>query len=99
YSDTNLQYVGPAQEKSTLGRWLMKAGNRMLAQPAAHGAWPSLYAASMPDVQGGQYYGPDGFREFGGHPTTVGCRKLARNPEVAAGLWQVSEELTGVRFP
>jgi NAD(P)-dependent dehydrogenase (short-subunit alcohol dehydrogenase family) len=37
---------------------LMKVGNVVLAQSDAQGAWPSLYAATMPSVAGNDYYGP-----------------------------------------
>ena len=32
------------------------------------GALPTLYAATAPDVQGGDYYGPSGWRELRGYP-------------------------------
>ena len=37
-----------------------KALNPFMAQDAATGALPTLYAATAPDVQGGDYYGPGG---------------------------------------
>ena len=40
----------------------------MFAQTAEQGALPTLYAATAPDVQGGDYYGPDGFQELRGQP-------------------------------
>ncbi|OBJ78495.1 short-chain dehydrogenase, partial [Mycobacterium marseillense] len=40
----------------------------VLFQSAAMGALPTLRAATDPDVQGGQYFGPDGFLEQRGHP-------------------------------
>ncbi|HEY1075810.1 MAG TPA: oxidoreductase [Fontimonas sp.] len=98
YSDTNLQYAGPALEKSAFGTWLMKVGNGIFAQPAELGALPSLYAATAEDVNGGDYIGPDGFQQIRGYPRKVGCRKLARDSGIAARLWQVSEELTGVKY-
>jgi hypothetical protein len=33
-----------------------------------------------------------------GHPKPVPFLKAARDPETARRLWEVSEELTGVRF-
>lgn len=98
YSDTNLQYAGPALEKSAVGTWMMKVGNAIFAQPAELGALPSLYAATAPDVDGGDYIGPDGFRQIRGYPRKVGCRKLARDPQIAQRLWSISEELTGVKY-
>jgi NAD(P)-dependent dehydrogenase (short-subunit alcohol dehydrogenase family) len=98
YSDTNLQYVAPQIENSALGKLMMKVGNAILAQPAAMGALPSLYAASMPDVNGGDYIGPDGFQQMRGYPTKVGSRSAARNPELQRRWWELSEQLTGIKY-
>ena len=73
-------------------------GNRLFAQSAEMGALPTLYAATGPDVQGGQYFGPSGLLEMRGYPKVVGSNKKSRDPELAAKLWAVSEELTGVTF-
>ncbi|MGH8904519.1 MAG: short-chain dehydrogenase, partial [Egibacteraceae bacterium] len=56
------------------------------------------YAATAGDVRGGDYIGPDGRGELRGHPTKVGTSAAARDPAVAARLWAVSEEATGVRY-
>lgn len=98
YSATNLMFVGPAQEKSALGRLAMQLGNALFSQSADMGALPSLYAATAADVHGGDYIGPDGWRQMRGHPRKVGCRREARDAALAARLWQVSERLTGVRY-
>jgi hypothetical protein len=47
---------------------------------------------------GGQYYGPDGFRELRGHPVVVVSSKRSHDAEIQRRLWTVSEELTGVTF-
>ena len=39
---------------------VMAVGNKLLAQSAEMGALPTLFAATVPDVEGGAYYGPDG---------------------------------------
>lgn len=62
------------------------------------GALPTLYAATMPDVEPGSYYGPDGFREMTGFPMRVDCKPQAKDPAAAARLWEVSEKLTGAKF-
>ncbi len=46
-------------------------------QSDADGALPSLYAATMPDVRGGEYFGPDGRFERRGTPTRVGRSRQA----------------------
>jgi NAD(P)-dependent dehydrogenase (short-subunit alcohol dehydrogenase family) len=98
YANTHLQATGPEQSGNKL--MLVGAGmlNRMAAQSDAMGALPQLYAAAMPDVSGGEYFGPDGRFESRGFPSRVGTTKAARNPEAARRLWQVSEELTGVTY-
>jgi hypothetical protein len=76
----------------------MKLTNLILAQSAEMGALPSLYAASFPGLEGGSYVGPDGIGEFRGHPHLVTPSGAARDEPLAARLWEVSEDLTGVRF-
>jgi hypothetical protein len=52
----------------------------------------------MPDLQGGEYYGPDGMFERAGAPTKVGCTRAARDVRSAERLWDLSERETGVTF-
>jgi NAD(P)-dependent dehydrogenase (short-subunit alcohol dehydrogenase family) len=94
YSATNLQSTGP----TGIMKAFLAVGNRVLAQNAEQGALPTLYAATSPDVEGGQYYGPDGFREARGWPRQVKVIAEGRDPAVGRRLWQVSEELTGVEY-
>jgi NAD(P)-dependent dehydrogenase (short-subunit alcohol dehydrogenase family) len=94
YAATNLQFAAaPA-----LDRLVMRLSNLTLAQSADMGALPSLYAATYPDLEGGSYVGPDGIGEFRGHPRLVSPNRAARDQRVAAHLWAVSEELTGIHF-
>ncbi len=76
----------------------MNWGNRLIAQPDSAGALPQLYAATMPDVSPGEYFGPDRLFQLRGHPTRVGSSAAARDDEAARRLWQLSEELTGVVY-
>jgi len=80
------------------GSALMRWANSLMAQPAAMGALPSLYAATAPAVQGGDYLGPGGFKELRGYPAKVGSSDEARDPELAARLWARSELLTGTKY-
>jgi NAD(P)-dependent dehydrogenase (short-subunit alcohol dehydrogenase family) len=70
---------------------------RLIRQSAAAGARPALVAATR-DLPGGSYLGPDGAREQRGRPTMVGRSAPASDPELAARLWTLSEQLTGVDF-
>jgi len=94
YAATNLQFSGPPR----LDRLGLAAANRLLAQSADMGALPALYAATYSALEGGTYIGPDGFAEQRGHPKIVAPSRAARDEAVARRLWEVSEELTGVRF-
>lgn len=70
-----------------------------LLNTAEMGALPTLRAATDPAVRGGQYYGPDGFRELRGHPILVDSSSQSKDVAIQERLWKVSEELTGVTFP
>jgi hypothetical protein len=76
---------------------LMAIGNRIIAQSAEQGSWPTLYAATQ-DIPGGSYVGPDGPGESRGHPTLVSPNAAARDAETARKLWELSERLTGVTY-
>jgi NAD(P)-dependent dehydrogenase (short-subunit alcohol dehydrogenase family) len=94
YSATNLQLSGP----TGLMKAVLRVGNQLIAQSAEQGALPQLYAATAPGVESGSFIGPDGFREARGHPTEVQPVDRARDAEAGRRLWEVSEELTGVRY-
>jgi len=70
-------------------------GNRLLAQDAASGALPTLYAA-VADLPGNTFAGPSGFGGTRGAPAPGARSRAASDAEVARRLWQVSESLTGV---
>ena len=75
-----------------------RIGNRLLAQDEDGGALPTLYAA-VADVPPAGFAGPGGFMEQRGAPKLVGRSGAALDADVARRLWDVSEELTGARFP
>jgi NAD(P)-dependent dehydrogenase (short-subunit alcohol dehydrogenase family) len=98
YAATNLQSQGARMDGSRAKAFVAELGNRLFAQSDAQGALPALYAATMPDVAGGEYFGPDGIGGSRGYPTRAQTTKAARDPDLAARLWDVSEELTGVTY-
>lgn len=72
---------------------------RRVAMGSPEGAaWPSLYAATSPDVVSGGYYGPAGTDQTSGAPKRVKLPRGADDPAEGAGLWHESERLTGVQF-
>ena len=83
----------------TLLKPLFALAGPLLFQNAAMGALPTLRAATDPDVEGGQYYGPDGLGEQRGHPKLVSSSAQSHDEDVQRRLWAVSEELTGVTYP
>ena len=97
YAATHLQAAGPEMAGSDLMRRFMDVGNRLFAQSDEKGALPTIYAATMA-VPPGAYVGPDGRFEMQGAPTLVGTTNAARDASAQRRLWEVSEELTGIRF-
>ena len=82
------------QQHSTLFRMI----NPILGMEPRQGALPTLHAATADDVAGGEYYGPDGWQGWRGWPRRVDMSDAAKDPKSARKLWELSEELTGVRF-
>lgn len=62
------------------------------------GALPQIRASVDPIVKGGEFYGPDGFREMKGFPVVVQSNAASHNPEDAKKLWLFSEKITGISF-
>jgi hypothetical protein len=98
YAATNLQAAGPRMSGSRFSERLMEVANRLFAQSAALGALPTLYAATAADIQGGEFIGPLGLLGMCGAPGKVRSSARSHDRAVATRLWQVSEELTGVRY-
>jgi hypothetical protein len=92
YSHTNLQ--GASGRK--LGDAVISAATRVVATNADFGARQTLYAASQ-DLPGNTFVGP----RFGyiGRTQPVGRSRRARDAATATALWELSEQLTGAKFP
>lgn len=82
------------QRTTALVRFL----NHFVAMKPPQGALPTLRAATDREASGGDYYGPDGFLQIRGHPKRIDMVKQAKNAADAARLWEISEDLTGVRY-
>ncbi|GIH01944.1 short-chain dehydrogenase [Rhizocola hellebori] len=95
YAATNLQSTGPTGVLA----FLMRFGNSLFAQSMEMGALPQLYAATDPAARSGEFYGPDGMGEQKGYPKVVQPVESAKDPQTAARLWKLSEEITGVEYP
>jgi NAD(P)-dependent dehydrogenase (short-subunit alcohol dehydrogenase family) len=62
------------------------------------GAQPTLKAALDTSVSGGDYYGPQGFREMKGEPGHAKRSEVAKDKKTAKKLWEISETLTDCTF-
>jgi NAD(P)-dependent dehydrogenase (short-subunit alcohol dehydrogenase family) len=102
---TNLQISGPShgRDKPSLMEHLYKLSWRFtpfLWQEIDEGILPALYAAVAPQTHGGAFYGPRGVYEAaGGGVRLAKVPAQARNEADSRRLWEVSEQLTGVRYP
>jgi NAD(P)-dependent dehydrogenase (short-subunit alcohol dehydrogenase family) len=94
YANTDLH----SHSESLFGHLMVLSG-RIIGQPAELAAQPTLFAATVPGLPGGTYVGPGGPLEIRGAPKIVGFARTARDPRVAAMLWDRSERLTGVTPP
>lgn len=98
WTRSNLAGNGAALGESRVRRRLGRLAGTNLGQSAAGGALPVLCAATASSLHGGQYVGPAGFMQMWGPPRVAQPTRRARDLEMAAQLWAVSEELTGVRY-
>ena len=94
YAATNLQ----GRSGNPISNLAAAIGNRLIAQSDAMGALPTLFAATT-DVAGGTYIGPNGIRHMRGHPAVNVPAPRALDVVTARGLWELSEQLTGVSWP
>ncbi|MGB5485258.1 oxidoreductase [Parasphingorhabdus sp.] len=77
---------------------LFRPLSSLFMNSAAQGAWPTLAAAAGENVESGQYFGPSRNGEWVGPAREVQARSKAKRIEPAKKLWDISEELTGVRY-
>lgn len=77
-----------------LDRLISPVASRVARAPE-DAALPILYAATVPELEGGSFVGPR--TEFRGpmRVTRIPVRPPGNDPDLARRLWEVSEELTG----
>ncbi|OBK16408.1 oxidoreductase [Mycobacterium asiaticum] len=92
FSHTNLQGASGRKLSDAVVSW----GTGVMATDADFGARQTLYAASQ-DLPGDSFVGP----RFGylGRTQQIGRSRRARDPQMAAALWELSERLTSIGFP
>lgn len=93
FAATNLQ-----KTHNPVEGFVMSIMNRLVAQDAAGGALPTLYAATA-DIPGNSFAGPSGRGQVKGSPKLVSRTDAASDIDVAKRLFVESEKLTGVTFP
>ncbi len=106
-ADSKSLAAHPGGSRTNLDRYLRGRLWYKLVRPFARfvfiqspemGALPLIRAATDPNVKGGEYFGPGGFMEQRGWPVRVDSSRLSKDEKLAKRLWEVSEELTGVRY-
>ncbi|CAM5619397.1 oxidoreductase [Streptomyces avidinii] len=104
YAATNLHVGATPQAGTTLTSRITVAantlgnaiGNTVVAQSAASGALPTLYAATAPGVRPDEFIGPRlGWR---GAPVRSWRAKWTLDDKSGERLWAASEKLTGVSY-
>jgi NAD(P)-dependent dehydrogenase (short-subunit alcohol dehydrogenase family) len=98
YSATNLTTAGVRSHGGLFSRLLIRFGDRLIAQPAAQGALPILFAAASPEARGGTMIGPDGPGEMRGYPALGSIAEHGLDEAMAQRVWAFTEELTGAAF-
>jgi NAD(P)-dependent dehydrogenase (short-subunit alcohol dehydrogenase family) len=87
------QGMGASALMRTVAPMLVK----VFTQSAAAGARPTLFAAT--EAEPGSYTGPQRFGETRGRIGPARLSPSAQDQQLGRRLWQVSEELTGLRYP
>ena len=86
------------EDAPLLTRVTWKIISPVIAQSAAKGAWPEVLSATEPDLEAEALYGPTGMAEMSGPVGKSRLEPHALDREVAARLWTVSEEKTGLEW-
>jgi hypothetical protein len=95
YAATDLVASGTEMHAGFVG-----AFNGVFAQSAERGSLPTVYAALDNDAQSGRFYGPDGWllELWGSRVAPAHVPHLAKDEDLAKRLWDLSEEVTNVKF-
>ncbi len=98
WTRTNLQTAGGAIDESKGQIRFWNFMNIFFSQTVDMGVLPQLRAAFDPDAKGGEYYSPEKFLHLKGYPIVKPSNKRSRNEKIGKQFWEVSEELTGVKY-
>lgn len=70
----------------------------LVLMSAARGSLPVLMAAAGEEIRGGEYIGPGGLRQSYGYPAVLSSSAESYDEDLWKKLWEVSEQMTGVRY-
>lgn len=92
------QKTGVTTARNRFVRWYQDKMVAWVVANPADGALPIVHAAMGESVQGGSYYGPNGWFEIKGKPAKARINTQACEAEFGRQLWAVSESMTGIRY-
>lgn len=106
-SHPGVVYTDLFHTRSRLDQLLLSPRLRVInfwaVQSVRMGALPTLRAAVDPSARGGDYFGPRRYglrrRFYTGYPAAVESSERSHDVADQARLWEISEQLTGVRYP
>lgn len=93
-SDTNLTSRGSGKESNKIFKFLFG----LFAQPAEMGVLPTLYAATNSDLKGGEFIGPNGWKNIKGNPVITNEERSLFKEDLSNKLWDISEKLTKTKY-
>jgi NAD(P)-dependent dehydrogenase (short-subunit alcohol dehydrogenase family) len=99
FTRTNLMSAGASLGRDKPRREWMSSAKFLPSQGVERGSEPLLYAATSPDAISGAYYGPNRFFGMVGSTTIVAVPRSGRKIGLGTRLWEMAEELTGVKLP
>ena len=94
---TNLQANSAEQSGTKIEALLYRLAGPLLAQDVTMGVLPQLYGSTAKDAKGGTFYGPRTFN-LRGYPAQKEPNKAVYDRAARQRFWDISEELTGVRY-
>lgn len=86
---------GPKGIQQFLSKYVL---GPLFGHSAEGGAMPILFAGTSPEAEPGALYGPKGLFEMKGPPGLCKFAKTVDDPQATEQLWDMSEEMTGLRF-
>ena len=101
-SRTSLIANGPGQGgamRLAVVKFFSGLAMNIMAQSAADGALPQIFAATALEARPGGYYGPADMGEYRGPVAAAKPPQSALDVAAAARLWAASEQLTHLPFP